>query len=46
MVSGKLSGVKANNLGKPILSATKLSGYKNFKMSEALGEVEVEVEAE
>lgn len=46
MVSGKLSGVKVNNLGNPILSGTKLSGYKNFKMSEALGEVEVEVEAE
>lgn len=40
MISGKLSGVKVNNLGNPVLTETKLSGYKNFKMSEALNNIE------
>ena len=40
MISGKLSGVKMNNLGNPIFTGTKLSGYKAYKMSEALGSVE------
>jgi len=34
LVSGKLSKVAYNYAGNPVLTATKLSGYKDYKLSE------------